>query len=119
MYFDERIDILKQAQTAFLASIVIMQIGCGIACKTRVNSIFTHGMINYVLNFGICQEIVLIAALAYAPFLQYAFGTTGLEGYDWLIAIPFSVVVIAYDENRKYWCRKLGKQSWVYKNFHY
>ncbi|CAE7668075.1 ATP1A1, partial [Symbiodinium microadriaticum] len=79
VYFDERKDILSQAQTAFLASIVIAQIGCGIACKTRINSIFNHGMMNSVLNFGICQEIILIALLVYAPFLNYAFGTIALD----------------------------------------
>lgn len=119
VYFDERMDILEQAQTAFLASIVIMQIGCGIACKTRINSIFNHGMLNWVLNFGIFQEICLIALLVYAPFLNYAFGTRGLDAIDWVIAIPFAVAVVIYDENRKYWFRKLGKNSWFYKNFYY
>jgi len=119
VYFDERKRILEQAQTAFLASIVIMQIGCGIACKTRINSIFNHGMVNWVLNFGICQEIILISLLVYAPFLQYAFGTTGLDGVDWSIAVPFSVAVVFYDENRKFWLRRLGENSWFYQKFHY
>ena len=119
VYFDERQSILRQAQTAFLASIVIAQIGCGIACKTRLNSIFNHGMLNFALNFGICQEIFLIALLVYAPFLNYAFGTIAMDPIDWLIAVPFSVLVIIYDENRKYWFRKLGKNSWFYKNFYY
>jgi sodium/potassium-transporting ATPase subunit alpha len=119
VYYDERMDILRQAQTAFLASIVIMQIGCGIAAKTRINSIFSHGMVNMVLNFGIAQEIVLIALLTYAPFLNYAFGTQGLDAIDWVIAIPFAVLVVVYDENRKYWLRTVDKDSWFYRTFYY
>ena len=119
VYYDERMDILRQAQTAFLASIVIMQIGCGIAAKTRINSIFNHGMVNMVLNFGIIQEIILIALLTYAPFLNYAFGTQGIDAVDWFIAIPFAIFVIIYDENRKYWLRTLGKESWFYEYFYY
>jgi sodium/potassium-transporting ATPase subunit alpha len=119
VYYDERMDILRQAQTAFLASIVIMQIGCGIAAKTRINSIFNHGMVNMVLNVGIIQEIILIALLTYAPFLNYAFGTEGLDAVDWFIAIPFAIFVVIYDENRKYWMRTLGKESWFYEYFYY
>lgn len=55
VFHDERMSILRHAQTAFLASIVLCQIGCGIACKTRLNSWFKQGMINYVLNWGIFQ----------------------------------------------------------------
>lgn len=119
VYYDERMDILRQAQTTFLASIVIMQIGCGIACKTRINSIFNHGMVNMVLNFGIFQEIVLIALLVYAPFLHYAFGTANIDGEDWLIAVPFSIVVIFYDEGRKYIMRRVGKDHWFYRYFYF
>jgi sodium/potassium-transporting ATPase subunit alpha len=119
VYYDERMDILRQAQTAFLVSIVIMQIGCGIAAKTRINSIFNHGMVNMVLNLGIVQEIILIALLTYAPFLNYAFGTEGLDAVDWFIALPFAVLVIVYDELRKYWLRRLGADSWFYQHFYY
>lgn len=55
VFHDDRVEILHHAQTAFLVSIVIMQIGCGVACKTRINSIFNHGMVNMVLNAGIIQ----------------------------------------------------------------
>ena len=119
VFHEERMDILHQAQTAFLVSIVIMQIGCGVACKTRINSIFNHGMVNMVLNGGIIQEIILIALLVYAPFLHYAFGTANIDGVDWLIAVPFAILVIIYDETRKYWLRRLGKDSWFYKTFYF
>ena len=115
--YDERQRILEIAQTGFLATIVICQIGCGIACKTRVVSIFNHGMSNYVLNFGICQEIFLIILLVYVNFLNYAFGTRGFDAPYWFVGIPFAILIIVYDETRKYLCRTLGKESWFYQNF--
>lgn len=119
IYYDERVDLLRRAQTAFLASIVITQIGCALACKTRLNSLFTQATLNWVLNFGILEEILLIVLLVYAPFLQYAFQTFPMDGVDWLVAIPFSVGIVLYDEVRKYWLRKVGPDHWFYKRFHY
>jgi len=119
VFFDEREKILQKAQTAFLATIVICQIGCGLACKTRLNSLLSQGMKNMVLNFGIIQEIVLIVALVYAPFLQYAFGTRDIGGDPWGIGIPFACGIVLYDECRKLIFRMLGKESWFYKHLHF
>ncbi len=96
---------LRQAQTAFLASIVMCQIGCGLACKTRVVSLFNHGMSNSVFNCGLVQETTLIILLVYVPFLQYAFNTENINIEDWLVALPFSIFLFCYDECRKYWMR--------------
>lgn len=63
--------------------------------------------------------MILVALLVYAPFLHSAFGTANLTGIDWLIAVPFAVLVIIYDEVRKYWLRRLGKDSWFYKTFYF
>jgi sodium/potassium-transporting ATPase subunit alpha len=112
-----RTDILKQAQTAFLACIVICQIGCGISCKTRMNSIISHGFRNMVFNFGICQELTLIFLLVYAPFMNEIFSTTDMEYPEWLIGIPFAVFIIFYDEIRKYCFRNFPNSSfkkWSY-----
>ncbi|CAM9220448.1 unnamed protein product, partial [Ectocarpus fasciculatus] len=106
---EERVEILRVAQTAYLACIVVTQIGNVIICKTRLNSVWKQGFGNMVLNLGLAQELVLIVALAYVPFLNYAFGTLGIRGIDWAIGIPFSVGIIIYDELRKYFIRQVGK----------
>jgi len=115
VYLDERVEILKRAQTAFLATIVVCQIGCGIACKTRTNSISTQGMINTVQNYGIFQEIALIVFLVYVPFLNAAFGTTAFAGEAWVIGAPFALLIVLYDEWRKWTFRAYGKESDFYK----
>jgi len=93
---------LRQAQTGFLAAIVCCQIGCGLACKTRVESLFTHGVSNVVFNYGLLQETTLIFLLVYVPGLQTAFKTENILFEDWLVAVPFSVFLLAYDEARKW-----------------
>jgi len=117
VWFDTRVDLLRHAQTAFLASIIIMQIACGLACKTRLSSLFTHGFDNVHLTLGICSEIMLIMLLVYAPFLNFAFSTHPITFVEWLIPLPFAAFLIFYDEVRKYLFRRWGTESEFYKNF--
>jgi len=116
---DERSSLLQQAQTAFLASIVVCQIGCGIACKTRTNSILSQGMKNTVQNYGIFQEISLIVLLVYVPFLNLAFGTEAFAGEAWVIGAPFALLIVIYDECRKWCFRTYGEEHWIYRWFHF
>jgi sodium/potassium-transporting ATPase subunit alpha len=116
---DERIKILRRAQTAYLAAIVMVQIGDALICKTRLNSLFTQGVENWVLNIGFVEELVLIISLVYVPFLNTAFGTLGITFVDWLIGIPFAVLIICYDEARKFTLRHIEKTHWFFRAFHY
>ena len=119
LWYDDRVDLLRHAQTAFLASIIIMQIGCGFACKTRLSSLFTHGFENKVLSMGILSEIILILLLVYAPFLNFAFNTYPMTGVEWLIPLPFAAFLILYDESRKYLFRLWGPEHAFYKNLYF
>jgi sodium/potassium-transporting ATPase subunit alpha len=118
---EDRADYLSQAQTAFLATIVVCQIGCGLACKTRLNTILTQGMVNWVQNYGIFQEVTLIVMLVYVPFLNSAFGTSGFPGVAWLIGFPFAMCILGYDEFRKWVFREYGHttewSAWWHENF--
>jgi len=97
---------LEEAQTAFLTAIVICQIGAGFACKTRVSSLFTHGISsNKVFLWGICQEVCLICMVDYIGGLNDGFKTLPIKGDVWGIVIPFSVFLFLYDELRKLLCR--------------
>lgn len=116
---EERVRLVKIARTAFLATIVICQMGNVVICKTRLNSIIHQGFANQVLNLGLAQELVLIVALTYVPFLNYAFGTLGIRGIDWAIGIPFAIGIIMYDEVRKFIIRNVGKDHWFHYYFYY
>lgn len=103
---EEQDEIIKRAQTSFLVSIVVVQIGGIFVCKTRVLSLFTQGVKNKVLIAGVIQEIVLIALLVYVPWLHDVFGTRSLRVVHLLPAIPFAIFIIFYDELRKFFIRK-------------
>ncbi len=109
-----RVHILAVAQTAFLAAIVVCQIGCGVAAKTRIASMFSHGFRNSVFNMGVGEEIVLIICLVYVPFLNVGFGTAPIAWDDWLVGIPFAVAIFFYDEGRKYLMRTYPDSRFKY-----
>mmetsp|Transcript_6695 Transcript_6695/g.10973 ORF Transcript_6695/g.10973 Transcript_6695/m.10973 type:complete len:1087 (+) Transcript_6695:40-3300(+) len=119
VFHSERQDILSQAQTAYLVAIVIAQMANVIICKTRINSIVNHGFHNMVLNMGVVQETLLIVLLVYAPFLNMAFGTSPVDGMDWVTPVPFFVFLIVYDEVRKYILREVGDKHWFWAYFYY
>lgn len=103
---EEQDEIIKRAQTSFLVSIVVVQIGGIFVCKTRLLSLFKQGVKNKVLIAGVIQEIVLIALLVYVPWLHDVFGTRPLRVVHLLPAIPFAIFIIFYDELRKFLIRK-------------
>ncbi len=110
--YSERTKSLRKAQTAFLAAIVICQIGCGCAAKTRLSSLLSHGFKNMAFNYGLFQEISLIVLLVYAPFLHTPFGTEDISGVCWAIALPFSFSLWGYDEIRKLMMRTYPDAWW-------
>lgn len=103
--FAYRTETLRECQSAFLATIVMCQIGCGIACKTRVTSILDHGFSNVVFNYGLIQETVLIIMVVYIEGFNTGFGTAPFTGSAWGVAIPFTFAIVFYDEMRKWYCR--------------
>ena len=54
-----RQESLRKAQTSYLFSIIVVQWADVVICKTRVASIFSHGMGNMVMNLGLFEETAL------------------------------------------------------------
>merc|ERR1712046_62749 len=89
-----------------------------IICKTRKLSWFMQGMSNRVLNIGLVEETLLALCLVYVPFLQIPFKTAHhvdgkelkyggpMPPWGWLYPLPFVVVIVIYDEIRKWIIRK-------------
>jgi magnesium-transporting ATPase (P-type) len=104
--YDTRIEILRKAQTSFLISIIVAQWTDVMICKTRVLSVFQQGMYNFVLNIGLVEELCLGMALVYVPFCHEAFKTKDLDFEMWCYGIPFSILILVYDECRKFFLRR-------------
>jgi len=99
--YDTRINILRQAQTSFLISIIVAQWTDVMICKTRVLSVFQQGMGNFMLNIGLLEELLLGMVLVYVPFANTAFKTTSIDFEMWCYGVPFALLILAYDETRK------------------
>ncbi|MFH1589424.1 MAG: HAD-IC family P-type ATPase [archaeon] len=95
-----------KAISGFFASIVICQIPDVLICKTRKQSIFKHGLLsNKLILLGIATELLLVWIIVYTPANTF-FGTHSVPVAHLLIAVPFAILILVYDEFRKWLIRK-------------
>jgi len=104
--------------TAFFVSIVIVQWADLIICKTRKNSVFTQGMTNWILNFGLLFETALAAFLSYTPGMDKGLKMYPLKINWWFPAVPFSLAIFIFDEVRK-WILRNNPGGWVEQETYY
>jgi sodium/potassium-transporting ATPase subunit alpha len=96
-----------QATTACLTAIIITQTGNVFACRSSKESIFSIGIFsNRLIFYGIMAELMLQLFIVYHPFGNRIFGTAPLGLDIWLILIPFSIMLLAAEEIRKFYVRK-------------
>nr|XP_003701662.1 PREDICTED: sodium/potassium-transporting ATPase subunit alpha-like [Megachile rotundata] len=110
--YDQRKVLEYTCHTAFFVSIVIVQVADVMICKTRRNSLFHHGMHNWVLNAGILFELVVAYVVCYAPYMDQILNTYALKFEWWLLAVPYAVIILMYDELRKLWVRRNPRGWW-------
>jgi len=92
---------LQHAQSAYFVSIVVVQWADLLIAKTRKLSIFTQGLQNQFMNFGIFFETALAILLSYTPPLNTVFGTRPIHILHWFPGVPWSILIFVYDEVRK------------------
>lgn len=100
--------LTHQASTATFLGIVILQIGNVFACRSSRESIFRLGFLsNKLVIIGIVIEVLLPVFIVYHPLGNKIFGTAPLSFDVWLILIPFSIGLLAAEEIRKAYARRL------------
>ncbi|KAH9495224.1 Sodium/potassium-transporting ATPase subunit alpha-1 [Bulinus truncatus] len=92
--------------SAFFVSIVVVQWADLIIRKTRRLSVIQHGMKNHYLTFGLFFETALAAFLCYCPGLNEGLHMQPLRFTWWLCALPYSLVIFALDEGRRFLLRR-------------
>nr|CAD7445113.1 unnamed protein product [Timema bartmani] len=92
--------------TAFFITVVITQWANLICCKTRRNSIVHQKMTNWFLNFALVFETCLAVCLLYLPAMDTALKMHPLKIQWWLPGIPWAVILLIFDETRKYFIRR-------------
>jgi len=86
-------------------SIVVVQWADLLIAKTRKLSLFTQGLKNGFMNFGLVFETCLAILLVYTPPLNTIFGTRPIHFVHWFTGVPWSLLIFIYDEIRKFLIR--------------
>jgi len=105
--------LYMQATTACLGAIIASQVGNAFTCRSAKESIFKLGFFsNRLLLLGIAAEIIITAFIIYNPLGNRFFGTEPLGAAVLLSLAPFCIVVLAADELRKFYLRRLQAEDW-------
>lgn len=100
--------LYRQATTAYLSTIIVMQIANVFLCRSPRMSVFSFSLwSNRLIGMGIAAALVLILLIDYTPLGNDIFGTLPLAGSDWLFTIPFALGMLTLEEMRKWLVRKL------------
>ncbi|XP_046868724.1 sodium/potassium-transporting ATPase subunit alpha-like isoform X2 [Drosophila willistoni] len=114
----ERKELEYRASTGYFVSIVVTQWADLIICKTRRNSIIQQGMGNWVLNFALFFETIVALILCYMPGMKKGLRMYPVRWYCWLYGIPFGLLIVFFDEGRRYLIRR-SPGGWVEQETYY
>ncbi len=97
-----------QATTVCLTAIIVTQVANVFACRSAKESVFEIGWTtNRLVFLGIVVEIALQFLIVYHPWGNLIFGTAPLPLVAWLVLLPFAVALLAAEEVRKYFVRRM------------
>ncbi|GMR37075.1 hypothetical protein PMAYCL1PPCAC_07270 [Pristionchus mayeri] len=116
--YDARKMLEKCCHGVFFVSIVVVQWADLLVAKTRKNSIVTQGFGNNSLNYSIPFTALLACLLMNTPFINESLGVTRIHIDILVMAIPFGLFIIMYDEIRCFFIRRYPT-GWVYKETYY
>jgi sodium/potassium-transporting ATPase subunit alpha len=96
-------DVLyRQATTACLTAIVLMQAVNVLLCRSRRRSLFGGVLFgNRLIMAGIVAELVLILLIDYTTAGHNLFGTSPIGLATWIVVLPFALTMLLLEEVRK------------------
>jgi calcium-translocating P-type ATPase len=101
-----------QATTMTFLGVIAGQVGTAFAVRVRRASLRSVGVFsNRSLVWAIVAELVVAAAVAYAPPLQALLHTAGLPASDLVVLIPFPFIVWGADELRRWLVRRTDTRA--------
>ncbi len=99
--------LFMQATTAYLSSIIVMQMVNVFHCRSDHRSLLSTGVTgNPLITAGILLETVLILTVVYTPLGNALFATAPLDASTWLFLLPWAVLFLCLEELRKVVIRK-------------
>jgi calcium-translocating P-type ATPase len=94
--------LYRQATTACLTAIVVMQVVNVHLCRSRRQSLFAASLFeNRLIAAGIATEVAVILLIAYSGPGNALFGTAPIGYRVWLLVVPFALGMLLLEEGRK------------------
>ena len=114
-------DALKYAQTSYFVGVVLIQWCNILVCRVRFMSTIYAGYKNKITWLGIFVETAICVVICYIPPLNYVFGSRPMRFLHFgLAALPFAILLLVWDEVRKYLIRnqkkEKGELNWFERN---
>jgi sodium/potassium-transporting ATPase subunit alpha len=101
------VPLYGQAAGAFLATIILSQIGNVMACRTNRQSALPYlTRFNAWIWSGMAVEVLFIFTIIYLPIFHHFFTTSALPADIWPVMLIAPFVIFVIEELRKYLVRR-------------
>jgi Ca2+-transporting ATPase len=94
-----------EAITLVFATLALIEFFKAYSYRSERQSLLRSPFSNRWLNLAITWEVVLLALVVELPFLQRAFGTTGLDAGEWLLVAVCAATILPVLELAKWFVR--------------
>jgi sodium/potassium-transporting ATPase subunit alpha len=93
--------LFSKGATAFYIALTVGQFCHVWVCKTRINSLFTHGFANKLMFYGVGVGFFLVIFFTYVPGVQNFVGSYFVNEIPWMFALVNGAVLWIYNEGIK------------------
>lgn len=107
----EQRTLFTRGTTAWYIALTVGQFCHVWVCKTRINSIFTHGFSNKLTFYGVAVGFFLVIFFTYVPGVQSFVGSYFVNWIPWAFALVNGVALWLYNEGMKWHFRRAGTKS--------
>jgi len=109
---DQQTTILAYAQGAYWMMLVSSQFGHIWHCKTRAQSLFSHGMFeNVMMLYGVSLEVAIIVIIMFIPACETFFSVNIFPGKFWPLILFGPGLIGIISETRKWIFRRYHKEK--------
>uniref|UniRef100_A0A7E4ZWL3 Cation_ATPase_N domain-containing protein n=1 Tax=Panagrellus redivivus TaxID=6233 RepID=A0A7E4ZWL3_PANRE len=109
----EQYQIYSEASAAWHITLVVAQCFHLWMCTTRRISMFKHGLQNWTLVAACAFAFLTLFVTIYVPGINDILHVRGPAWYIWIFPIATGIVLLVFNETRKYFIRKTPKETWV------
>jgi sodium/potassium-transporting ATPase subunit alpha len=102
--------IFSEGTTSFYVTLTVAQFVHIWACKTRISSLFVHGVRNRLTFYGIAIGVALVVFFSYVPGVQNFVGSANVGWIPWVCGPLTGAVLLVYNETVKCYIRSQAEK---------